>query len=107
MLHVECRSIGCLQVFTAAQWPQLSASGQVGLYLHVALVCVLPLVLITGKVSLSMYSKAQGIEAYVYDDKIEDADAGEGCSCYCHYLCGVPAAVFSFRSSWPSGHKAS
>jgi len=23
-----------------------------------------------------MYSKAEGIEAYVYEDKIEDADAG-------------------------------
>lgn len=29
-----------------------------------------------GKVSLAMYSKADGIEAYVYEDKIEDADAG-------------------------------
>jgi hypothetical protein len=25
-----------------------------------------------------MYKAAQGIEAYVYEDKIEDADAGEG-----------------------------
>lgn len=37
---------------------------------------LLPLVL-AGKVSLAMYSAAQGIEAYVYEDKIEDADAGE------------------------------
>jgi hypothetical protein len=29
-----------------------------------------------GKVSLEMYKEAQGIEAYVYEDKIEDADAG-------------------------------
>lgn len=31
-----------------------------------------------GKVSLAMYAKADGIEAYVYEDKIEDADAGGG-----------------------------
>jgi hypothetical protein len=31
---------------------------------------------VTGKVSIEMYSKADGIEAYVFDDKIEDADAG-------------------------------
>lgn len=30
-----------------------------------------------GKVSLAMYSKAEGIEAYVYEDKIEDADADD------------------------------
>lgn len=30
----------------------------------------------SGKVSLAMYKAAQGIEAYVYEDKIEDADAG-------------------------------
>jgi hypothetical protein len=29
-----------------------------------------------GKVALSMYKQAEGIEAYVYEDKIEDADAG-------------------------------
>eukprot|EP00878_Enallax_costatus_P017190 GHUV01018047.1.p2 GENE.GHUV01018047.1~~GHUV01018047.1.p2 ORF type:complete len:127 (+),score=40.27 GHUV01018047.1:1167-1547(+) len=28
-------------------------------------------------VSLSMYKNAEGIEAYVYDDKIEDADADD------------------------------
>ncbi|WIA38558.1 hypothetical protein OEZ86_001874 [Tetradesmus obliquus] len=30
-----------------------------------------------GKVALSMYKAAQGIEAYVYEDKIEDADADD------------------------------
>lgn len=39
---------------------------------------ILPLLaaLTAGKVALSMYKAAQGIEAYVYEDKIEDADAG-------------------------------
>lgn len=31
---------------------------------------------IAGKVALAMYKQADGIEAYVYEDKIEDADAG-------------------------------
>lgn len=37
-----------------------------------------------------MYKNAQGIEAYVYDDKIEDADAGKQHSfdCVaCHQKC--------------------
>ena len=29
-----------------------------------------------GKVEPDMYSKAEGIEAFVYEDKIEEADAG-------------------------------
>jgi hypothetical protein len=33
-----------------------------------------------------MYKAAQGIEAYVYEDKIEDADAGARQLCTMHVL---------------------
>ena len=38
--------------------------------------CCAVLCWVAGKVSIEMYSKADGIEAYVFEDKIEDADAG-------------------------------
>lgn len=40
-------------------------------------VCVPPPLPPPGKVELSLLSRAQGIEAYMYEDKLEDADADE------------------------------
>jgi hypothetical protein len=55
----------------------LAGGGGVGVTADMAaLLCCAVLCCVTGKVSIEMYSKADGIEAYVFEDKIEDADAG-------------------------------
>jgi hypothetical protein len=63
-----CR-YGCVQQDAA---PAVTA----GLTPCCAVLCCAALCCAVGKVSLAMYKEADGIEAYVYEDKIEDADAG-------------------------------
>eukprot|EP00879_Flechtneria_rotunda_P027232 GHRR01029147.1.p1 GENE.GHRR01029147.1~~GHRR01029147.1.p1 ORF type:complete len:123 (-),score=4.87 GHRR01029147.1:822-1190(-) len=63
------------------------------------MLCMRPFVvchtLHAGKVSLSMYKAAEGIEAYVYEDKLEDVDAGSPLGGRCYVVCWTVVHVRS------------